>query len=174
MLELDGYDHAITLICQCPGFESLQDCAGSANKRLSFANDTEREAWLRVFQDKQCGVSCDRADECYGDVPACREKRTGCECCSWNDDKLTCTTGTCESCRTCSEVARDSGSGNVCVTGNALLGELRRCACEACPDECTKVCQGTGHLSNNGSDACSKCLGGACQPALAACLADAP
>jgi hypothetical protein len=174
MLELDGYDDAVTLLCQCPGFETVEDCADDANKRLAVGSDGDRREWLDEFQDKQCGNVCDRAAECYGAVPGCQEKRAGCECCSWTDDKLTCTTGICAACRTCSDVATGSGSGGVCVTGNAILGDLRRCACEACPDDCATFCQGTGDLGTDFVSACSDCLGGTCQSLLTACKSDKP
>ncbi len=174
MFELDGYDDAVTLLCQCPGFESIKDCAGSANKRLAFADETERKAWLDEFQAKQCGVVCDHADECYGDVPACREKRIGCECCTWNDGKFSCTTGTCETCRTCSEIATSTTNGNDCVTGRALYRDVRQCACSECSMQCSGFCQGTASLENNGSDACSKCLVDACASSSTACMADKP
>jgi hypothetical protein len=174
MLELDGYDDAVTLLCQCPGFETIDDCIGRANKRLQFASDAERQNWLEEFKDKQCGVVCDRADECYESIPSCQEKRSGCECCSWNDGKLSCTGGTCTTCRTCSEVATTIGDGNVCVTGHALYGELRQCACAECSSECGDFCQGTGVLQANLSDLCSTCLSGACSASLTACTADKP
>gem|GEM_PF-6509963 len=174
ILELDGYDDALALLCQCPGFESVQDCAPSASKRLAFASDTEQKVWLEGFQARQCGIVCDRAAECYGNVPSCQDKRSGCECCSWTDDKLTCTDGTCAVCRTCSEVASGSGDGSVCVTGNALVGDLRRCACEMCPDDCAKFCQGTGNLGSNFSNACGNCLSGSCDSLLTTCKADKP
>jgi hypothetical protein len=171
---LDGYDDAVTLLCQCPGFESITDCVDGANKRLAFASDSERQVWLEGFQSKHCGTVCDRADECYGDVPVCREKRNGCECCSWNSGKLLCTTGTCEICRTCSEIVVTTDSGSDCVTGQALYRDLRQCACTQCASQCSGFCQGTSKLSSNGSNACNMCLAGACSDSMTACTADKP
>ncbi|HRI71700.1 MAG TPA: hypothetical protein PK156_46025 [Polyangium sp.] len=172
MLELDGYDDAVTLLCQCPGFEQIADCVGSANKRLNFSSDRERADWLEGFQDKQCDLSCERADECYGDVPDCRDKRPGCECCSWDGSKLTCTTGTCATCLTCSQVATKTGAGNQCISGRARYRELRQCACTQCSMQCGNFCQGTTGLAVDGSDNCSKCLANGCSTFLTACMAD--
>lgn len=172
MLDLDGYDDAVTLLCQCPGFESIADCIGSANQRLAYSSDAERAAWMDEFQEKQCGIVCDRADECYGAVPDCQEKRPGCECCSWNGDQLECTTGTCAACRKCSEIATKSGAGNDCVSGRAVVRELRQCGCTQCPMQCGNFCQGTVGLANDGSDGCSQCLSSACASSLTACMAD--
>lgn len=174
MLELDGYDDAVTLLCQCPGFESINDCIDTANTRLAFSNETERQDWLDEFEDKQCGTLCDRADECYGAVPSCREKRIGCECCFWNAGKLSCTTGNCETCKTCFELVTSADNGNQCVSGRALYRPLRECACGQCASQCAGFCQGTANLANNLSDACSMCLSGSCGDSFTACTADKP
>lgn len=174
MLELDGYDDAVTLLCQCPGFESIENCADSANKRLAFADATEREVWLAEYQEKQCGVVCDHADECYGNVPACRDKRAGCECCFWKDGEFSCTNGACETCRTCSEIVTSKASGSDCVTSRALYRDVRQCACAECSAQCAGFCQGTVSLAKNGSDACSQCLADACADLSTACMADKP
>ena len=175
MLELDGYDEAIELICQCPGFEKVSTCVSSANKRLDFAGESEQKAWLADYDTKQCGVVCDRAAECYGNVPACQEKRVGCECCTWKNGELSCATSLCETCSTCFEQATQQiGAAAACVSGKALLGDLERCACGTCSNECKSFCQGTGQLPSNGSNACTMCLEGACKLALDACTADKP
>jgi len=174
VLDLDGYDDAVTLLCQCPGFESIADCVDSANRRLLFSNEFERQDWLAEFEEKQCGTVCTRADECYGAVPSCQEKRIGCECCSWNAGALTCTTGTCETCKTCFELATSADKGKQCVSSRALYRTVRECACAQCGTQCSGFCQGTANLANNGSDACSMCLSGACTDSLAACTADKP
>ena len=172
MFELDGYDDAVTLLCQCPGFESIADCVGNANKRLAFATVTERQTWLDEYQAKECGTLCEHADECYSAVPPCREKRAGCECCAWNGGQLSCTDGTCATCRTCPEIITKPGDGNDCVSSRARYRELRTCGCSQCSSQCAGFCQGTSGLSANGSDMCSKCLAGACSDLLTACKAD--
>lgn len=172
MLDLDGYDDAVTLLCQCPGFEAIADCEGSANKRLAFASDSERQTWLDEFQAKKCGTLCEHADECYSDVPPCREKRVGCECCAWNAGQLACTTGTCATCRTCPEIVTKPADGNDCVSSRARYRDLRTCGCLQCSSQCGNFCQGSAGLMPNGSDACSKCLEGACSEWLTACMAD--
>jgi hypothetical protein len=176
VLGLEGYKDAPSVLCECPGFENFTTCAELANERLTAATVGEREAWLAAYDARQCGTNCERAAECYGDLPGCPGKKPGCECCVWNTSVIECNVTACQTCRTCSEMAIQQDDGVLpCVSSRARLATLEACACMGqCTSDCTGFCQGFDLLSEDLMDGCRACVETNCQDAVAACLADQP
>jgi len=176
VLGLDGYEDAATALCGCPGFEKVEACAENAHARLSAATSAERQAWLAAYEAKQCGSLCESASVCYGEIPGCAGVKPGCECCAWNDVVLTCTSGTCQACRTCSELALlPESEVYPCVSSRAkLVALVEKCACKVCTDDCAGLCQKIDPLSDNLQDSCRSCVEMNCKGEVDACLADKP
>lgn len=175
MFELEGYVDAAGVLCACPGFEKVENCAVAGNKRLSNAPEAERQAWLVSYEARKCGTACEYAAACYGDLPGCQGKKPGCECCIWNDAVIECTPATCQSSRSCFELATvvDDGTKKPGVSARALLADLQKCACSSCASDCIGFCQSYEVLQGAG-DTCTPCLETTCKPQLDACLADKP
>ncbi|HVK70322.1 MAG TPA: hypothetical protein VM694_37975 [Polyangium sp.] len=177
ILDLEGYQDAAGSLCTCPGFEQVASCATRAQARISAASEGERTAFLDTFEKKQCGTICEHAAECYAAIPGCKGEKPGCECCPWNDSVLACSTSdTCQTCRTCFELATAQGDGMTyeCALGRGRLKELRDCACSVCTDDCTGFCQNIELLTADPQDTCHTCLAQRCTASLDACFGDKP
>lgn len=175
VLSLNDYTDAAAVLCKCPGFEKIADCAARADALLSAASSEERTLWLESYDTKQCGMLCERADECYNDVPGCSTRKRGCECCVWEGSAITCSAGECQQCRTCAQLAALPTKLELdCISSRALLADVTRCACTECTQDCTGFCQGIDALTEDMSDLCGQCLKSkpACKPLAEACFAD--
>ncbi|UQA54785.1 hypothetical protein [Polyangium aurulentum] len=175
VLSLNDYTDAAAVLCKCPGFEKIKDCVARADALLAAASSEEQQAWLAGYDTKQCGMLCERADECYNDVPGCGTRRTGCECCAWEGSAITCSSGECQPCRTCAQLADLPAKLELdCISSRALLADVTHCACTECAQDCTGFCQGIDPLTQDSADPCWQCLEKtpACKPLGEACFAD--
>jgi hypothetical protein len=175
LLGLNGYRNAALELCLCPGFEKVTDCTTYGPKQLANASSEEQEKWFEEYTARKCGALCDRADECYNDLPGCAGRKPGCECCAWDDAVLACSSGACKECRTCFELVTGANAGNLpCVSSKALFDDVDECACGVCLTSCTGFCSGGEALSGDLGmlDDCSSCLMTECGAALEACHAD--
>ncbi len=179
VLGLDDYSDAAAVLCACPGFEKMGDCAARAHTLLAAASDEAQQDWLDRYDKRQCGTVCERADECYNDVPGCGDRKVGCECCVWDGSALKCAPK-CQTCRTCSVLAAlPSDPALDCVSSRALLQEIKRCACNksVCAGSCTGFCQNNDALTDDPGDICRQCLAKdipACEALAVNCFKDKP
>jgi hypothetical protein len=177
VLSLDDYSDAAAVLCKCPGFERIDGCVARAGELLEAASPEERKAWLERYDTKQCGLLCERADECYNDVPGCSGLKTGCECCAWDGSTIKCSSEGCKSCRTCSQLALLPTEPELdCISSRALLTDVTSCACTECVGDCTGFCQGSDALADDPMQSCRKCLANSpkCKPLAEACFRDKP
>lgn len=177
VLDLEGYQDAASSLCTCPGFELVTECAARAQARISAASEAERATWLARFEAQNCGGVCENAAVCYAAIPGCKDEKPGCECCPWNQSVLMCSpSDTCQTCRTCFELATVAGDEMTyeCANGRALLDDVRVCACSVCTTDCTGFCQNIDLLTTDASDTCHACLQQNCKAAVDSCFADKP
>ncbi|MRG92028.1 hypothetical protein [Polyangium spumosum] len=176
VLDLEGYQDAAASLCACPGFEKVEQCAARAHARISAASEAERAVWLARFEAEQCGTLCEHAAACYAAIPGCEGEQPGCECCPWDNAVLKCSdTNTCQTCRTCFELATEAPDMTYeCAFGRSLLLDVRECACSVCTDDCTGFCQNLELLTTDPADTCHACLEQNCKVSIDACFADKP
>jgi hypothetical protein len=177
VLGLNDYEDAAGALCQCPGFEQVKDCEGYGQKQLMNASPEAQKKWFEKYSERKCGELCDRADECYNDLPGCKNRAAGCECCVWNDVVLECSNDTCKDCRTCFDiVTRTNMDVQPCVSSTVLFTPVEDCACDEniCLSSCIGFCSQGEALSGdvNMPDMCTNCLMTSCGAALQACIAD--
>jgi hypothetical protein len=177
VLGLNEYEDAVAALCLCPGFEQVTKCEESGRKRLSDASPDAQTAWFGEYTKRDCGKLCDRADECYNDLPGCKGLAAGCECCVWNDAVLECSNDACKACRTCFDlVTRTNTDLLPCVSSTVLIPAVEDCACDEkfCLNDCIGFCSQGEALSGDANmpDACTMCMKAMCSAAVDACTAD--